>query len=369
NMDRDKLKPHAFDLDEKNGLVKIAYPNILFELDNIPQILSSVAGNIYGMKSLQNLRVLDIHFPKKMVKAYEGPEFGIVGVRKVLGVQDRPLVGTIVKPKVGLKTREHAKVAYDAWTGGCDIVKDDENLTSQKFNPFEERVVETLAARDKAESETGEKKVYMANITAEVDVMLERLDYIRSNGGRYAMIDVVTLGFSAVQTVRKHNKGLVLHAHRAMHGALTRNKKMGITMLTLAKLYRLCGVDQLHVGTAVGKMEGGKKKVSNIADSIVKDKVDEEEDVLSQKWFGMKPVFPVASGGMHPGLVSELMEFMGKDVIIQAGGGIHGHPEGTRIGATAMRQAVDATLKGITLEEYSKTHKELSGAVKLWGRK
>ena len=196
NLDRDALRPHGFGLEEDRGLARIAYPNELFELDNIPQVLSSIAGNIYGMKVIQNLRVLDIHFPKEMISAHKGPLKGVQGVRDVLGVHDRPLVGTIVKPKVGLKTKDHAKVAYDAWRGGCDIVKDDENLSSQIFNQFEDRVVETLAARDKAEDETGEKKVYMANITAETDVMLERLDYVVENGGRYCMIDVITLGFA-----------------------------------------------------------------------------------------------------------------------------------------------------------------------------
>jgi len=366
-MDAQGLKPHAFDLDENAGTFKIAYPLDLFEPDNIPQVLSSVAGNIYGMKAIENLRVIDIHMPKAMIKSLPGPEFGIDGVRGVLGVTDRPLVGTIVKPKVGLPYKEHARIAYESWAGGCDIVKDDENLTSQPFNPFKERVVETLAARDRAESETGEKKVYMANITAETDTMLERLDFIAENSGRYCMIDVITLGFSAVQTVRAHNRSLVLHAHRAMHGALTRNKKMGITMLALAKLYRAMGCDQLHIGTAVGKMEGGPEEVVAIRDSIVKDEIEGQGTILNQSWHGMKPVFPVCSGGMHPGLIDDLMGIMGQDIIIQLGGGIHGHPRGTTPGAMATRQAVDAVLAGKTLPEYGNDHKELAEALDTWG--
>ena len=225
-----------------------------------------------------------------------------------------------------------------------------------------------MAKRDQAESETGEKKVYMANITAETDTMLDRLDYIKDAGGRYAMIDVVTLGFSAVQTVRKHNKSLVLHAHRAMHGALTRNSKMGITMLALAKLYRAMGVDQLHIGTAVGKMEGAAAEVQAIRDSITCDTIPDTECRLGQSWNGMKQVFPVCSGGLHPGHIARLIELMGKDIIIQLGGGIHGHPGGTSSGAMAARQAVDAVTEGMTLDEKAKSAKELQQAIELWGQ-
>lgn len=366
-IDSKRLSPHAFDLNEESGLFRVAYPLDLFEPDNIPQVLSSIAGNIYGMKAIDNLRVLDIHMPPAMVRTLEGPEFGIEGIRRILGVQDRPLVGTIVKPKVGLNEERHSRVAYEAWVGGCDIVKDDENLTSQPFNRFEKRVDLTLEKRDKAESETGEVKVYMPNITAETDKMLERLDYVKSQGGKYAMIDVVTLGFAAVQTVRKNNKSLVLHAHRAMHGALTRNPRMGITMLALAKLYRFAGADQLHIGTAVGKMEGAKDEVKSIRDAITQDEIPDSKGLLSQSWGGMKPVFPVCSGGLHPGLIDGLMQIMGKDIIIQLGGGIHGHPQGTLLGSTAARQAVDAIMEGVSLKEKAKTARELSQALDVWG--
>ncbi|MFH1402773.1 MAG: type III ribulose-bisphosphate carboxylase [Candidatus Altiarchaeota archaeon] len=365
---RENLQPHVYWMDEKKGLAKIAYPLELFEPSNVPQIMSSIAGNIYGMKAIENLRLLDIGFPRAVLKAHKGPHFGVSGVREVLEVSERPLVGTIVKPKVGLDSQQHADVAYGSWLGGCDIVKDDENLTDQPFNRFEDRVIKTLEARDKAYSETGEQKVYMANITAETSEMIRRMEFIKDHGGRYAMIDVVTLGFSAVQTVRMHEIGLVLHAHRAMHAALTRNKSHGITMLALAKIYRMIGVDQLHIGTAVGKMEGPMREVMAIRDAIVEDDVRMDEFVLPQKWYGMKPVFPVSSGGMHAGIVPPLMDFMGKDVIIQAGGGVHGHPDGTVAGAKSMRQAVDAVLEGVSLEDYARDHEELRKALKKFGK-
>lgn len=320
----------------------------------MPNILSSVAGNVFGLKALKNLRLNDVELPAELLKSFKGPGFGIEGIRKLLKVPERPLVGTIIKPKLGLKTADHARVAYEAWAGGCDIVKDDENLSSQRFNPFEERIVKTLESRDQAQSETGERKVYMANVTAETETMLKRAEYVLDHGGEYIMIDILTCGFSALQTLRDQNLKLVIHAHRAGHAAFTKNPKHGIAMRPIAKVARIIGVDQLHVGTVVGKM------------SETKDEVLENIDALKSEMSGLKPVMPVASGGLHPRLVPALMETFGKDFVIQAGGGIHGHTDGTRAGATAMRQAVDATLKGIALEEYAKTHKELKSAIELW---
>jgi ribulose-bisphosphate carboxylase large chain len=338
----------------KGNVAKIAYPIELFEEGNMPNILSSVAGNVFGLKALKNLRLNDVELPAELLKSFKGPRFGIEGIRRLLKVPERPLVGTIIKPKLGLKTADHARVAYEAWAGGCDIVKDDENLSSQRFNPFEERIVKTLERRDRAEEETGERKVYMANVTAETETMLKRAEYVLDHGGEYLMVDILTCGFSALQTLRDQNYKLVIHAHRAGHAAFTKNPKHGIAMRAIAKVARIIGVDQLHVGTVVGKM------------SETKEEVLENIDALKTKMDGLKPVMPVASGGLHPRLVPALIETFGNDFIIQAGGGIHGHTDGTMAGATAMRQAVNATMKGITLEEYAKTHKELKRAIELW---
>ena len=347
-----KLAACVFSME--GNMAKIAYPIELFEQGNMPNILSSVAGNVFGLKALKNLRLNDIELPAKLVKGFKGPKFGIQGVRSLLKVPERPLVGTIIKPKLGLKTKDHAKVAHEAWAGGCDVVKDDENLSSQRFNPFEERIVKTLEGRDRAEEETGERKVYMANITAETETMLKRAEYVLDHGGRYVMVDILTCGWSALQTLRDQNFKLVIHAHRAGHAAFTKNPKHGIAMRAVAKVARVIGVDQLHVGTIVGKM------------SETKTEVLENIDALKTEMAGLKPVLPVASGGLHPKLVPALMKYFGRDFVIQAGGGIHGHPDGTFAGATAMRQAVDATMQGKTLEAYAETHKELKVALKLW---
>ena len=346
------LAAHVFSI--KGSIVKIAYPIELFESGNMPNILSSVAGNVFGLKALRNLRLLDIEVPKELIESFRGPKFGIKGIRKLLKVPKRPLVGTIIKPKLGLKTVDHAKVAYEAWTGGCDIVKDDENLSSQAFNPFEERVVKTLAMRDKAESETGEQKVYMVNITAETETMLKRAEFVLAHGGEYIMVDILTCGWSALQTLRNRDFKLVIHAHRAGHAAFTKNPKHGISMQSIAKVARIIGVDQLHVGTVVGKMFESKQEVL------------ENVEACKMPMAELKTVLPVASGGLYPRLVPALMETFGNDLVIQAGGGIHGHKNGTFAGAKAMREAVQATLDGKPLEEYASTHRELGVALKIW---
>ncbi len=359
-----RLRPAVFEI--KNNAVKISYPVELFEKGNIPEMLSSVAGNIFGMKIVKNLRLEDISLPESLVRSFPGPRFGIEGIRRTLKVRHRPLVGTIIKPKVGLNEKQHAKVAYDAWLGGCDIVKDDENLTSQGFNSFEKRIRETLRLRDKAEAETGERKAYMANVTAETLEMLRRAKFIRKQGGEYAMIDIVTSGWAALQTLRNQDLGLIIHAHRAGHAAFTRGKT-GVSMLVIAKLARLAGVDQLHIGTAsVGKMESSAEEVMDIEEGIESSFVNEKRRVLEQSWHGMKPVLAVASGGLHPGLIPDVIAKMGMNIVLQFGGGIHGHPKGTTAGAKAVRQALEAALNNMPLKEYAKNHQELRQALSNW---
>jgi len=360
------LTPKVYYLDEKNKRARIAYPLELFELGNLPEIMSSIGGNIYGMKSAKGLRWEDVNIPEKMLKSFKGPQFGIRGLRKYLKIYNRPLVGTIVKPKVGLISKEHAKVAYESWLGGCDIVKDDENLTSQNFNKFKKRFLLTINACKKAEKETREKKVYLINCTAETEEMLRRIKFVEKNGGNYIMLDILTLGWGALQTARNHTK-LPIHAHRAGHAMFDRNPEHGMSMEIIAQLARMIGVDTLHIGTAYGKMSGGKKEVLHIEQEIESDFTKQTKENLSQKWFGVKPVFGVASGGVYPGIIPHIINFMGVDVVLQAGGGVHGHPDGTIAGAKAMRQAVDAVIKKIPLKEYAKTHEELRKALERWG--
>lgn len=169
----EKLNAKVFSI--HRNLVRIAYPSELFEKGNAPNILSSIAGNIFGMKVVKEIRLEDVSFPKSILQGFKGPEFGIRGIREILKVRNRPLLGTIVKPKLGLNPKEHAHSCYESWIGGCDLTKDDENLSSQKFNNFEKRLVKTLEMKDKAEQETGEKKGYLVNVPASKFLMLPSL--------------------------------------------------------------------------------------------------------------------------------------------------------------------------------------------------
>lgn len=181
------------------------------------------------------------------------------------------------------------------------------------------------------------------------------------------MIDVVTCGTASVQTMRDEcsDLGLAIHAHRAMHAAFDRNPKHGLTMYFLAKLMRLIGVDEIHSGTAIGKLVGTKKEVTGIA-SVLRDSQIKSGDMLSQDWGKIKPTLPVSSGGLHPGLIPSVMKILGNDCALLVSGGIHGHPKGTRAGARAVMQAIEATMEGIDLNEFAKKNIELKQALGKW---
>jgi len=370
------LKPHVYKLDKKNKLVYIAYPIKLFEVGNMAGILSSVCGNVLGMKFLDGLRICDIKFPKEIVKAYPGPYHGVKGVRKMYKTKDRPFTGTIIKPKVGLTSKQHAKVGYDAWMGICDhkgldIVKDDENLVSLTFNTFKDRARLTVKAKKIAEKLTGKRKMWLANIThSDFEEMMRRDKLLRDLGNEVTMIDVVTLGFSAVHSYRLKNTKQIIHAHRAMHGALTREPGFSISMLILAKVYRMLGVDLLHVGTAgTGKMDGGALETKLLVEALQTDKTPAhpKHETLGQDWYGVKPVVAVASGGLFPGAIPKVVKEMGYDIICQMGGGCHGHPDGTKGGATAIVEAVESVMAKKPIRQYAKDHEMIRKALELWG--
>ena len=354
----------------RGNFVKVAYPIDIWEPGNVPQLLSGIAGNIFGMKALENLRLVDVSLPVQYVKHFRGPEFGIEGIRRTLKVRKRPITGAVAKPKIGWSADEHANIAYETWIGGFDLVKDDENLTSTQFNNFEQRVRLCSKMRDRAEKNSGERKSALINITGETRQMIKRAKLLHDFGFEYAMIDVVTVGMSALQTLREvcHDYKIAIHAHRAMHASFDRNPRHGLSMLFLAKLCRLIGVDQLHIGTVVGKLVGTRHEILDIKDEIVRNCVkDKKSRMLDQNWHGLKPVFPVSSGGIHPGIIPDVLKIMGTDIVLLVSGGIHGDPNGTRDGARAAMQSIEATMKNVSLYEYAKTHAELRSALEKWG--
>jgi len=348
------LSATAFDID--GSRVQVAYPDELFEDGNMAQVLSCIAGNIMGMKAVERIRLLDCEWPEPLATTFPGPQFGTSVRNDIFDAGDRPITATVPKPKVGLSTDQHAEIGYEAWTGGIDLLKDDENLTDQAFNPFHDRLTESLAQRDRAEEETGEPKSYLVNITADANTMLDRADAVAEQGCEYVMVDVVTTGWGAVQAVRERCEelGLAIHAHRAMHAAFDRVENHGVSMRVLAQISRLVGVDHIHTGTAdLGKLEN--EDTEGINEWLYSDR------------YGMNDVLPMASGGLHPGLVPELMDRVGTNVGIQAGGGVHGHPDGTHAGAKALRQSIDATMDGVPVAEYAEDHPELATALEKWG--
>lgn len=361
----EKIKARAFEL--KGKYVKIAYPIDLWEPGNAPQLLSGIAGNIFGMKALRNLRLIDTSFPRRYIKYFKGPNHGIEGIRSLLKIKERPITGAVPKPKIGFSAAEHAGIAYETWMGGFDLVKDDENLTTTSFNRFEDRLSKMAKLRDKAEKETGDCKDALLNITGETREMIRKAKLLHDAGWRFAMIDVVTCGAASVQTMRDEcgDLGIAIHAHRAMHAAFDRNPRHGLTMYFLAKLMRLIGVDEIHSGTAIGKLVGSKKEVKSIA-NVLRDPNIEAGDMLSQDWGPIKPALPVSSGGLHPGLIPSVMSILGNDCTLLVSGGIHGHPKGTRAGAKAAMQAIEATMEGIDLDEFAKKNKELKQALGKW---
>lgn len=367
-----KVKAYAYRYGD--NLVKVAYPGLVFEKGSVAGMMSGIGGNIFGMKAVANLKLLDAELPAECLRHFGGPNFGSDLIRKIFKRKSGPITAVVPKPKIGYTAREHAeKVGYAIWKGGMDCLKDDENLTDQKFNRFADRVKWVAKFRDKAQKETGEVKEAFLNVTApDLKELERRVKIVHDHGFRYFMLDVVVSGFTAVQTARElaHDYKMAIHGHRAMHSMMTRNPKHGVSMLFLAKLMRLIGIDQLHIGTVIGKLEGPQSEITAMKEMITSRTVKEIEGLrMPQEWGKIKPMLPVASGGLHPGLIPELLDIYGTtELVLQIGGGTQGHPMGIEAGARAVTQAIEAYKAGVELEEYAKKHRELAAALEKWGR-
>lgn len=349
----EELAAEVVDTDAQAGTARIAFPLEILEPDNLPGLFAIVAGNLFGLGSLTRCRWIDVDFPDKFVAHYPGPRFGIDGIRRAVGTSGdgRPHVGTIVKPKVGLDPKQTAEVAAEAARGGLDLIKDDETLTDQAFCPLDERARRVLDALETVRDETGHTTLYAVNITSSAAEIVERWERVRDAGANCVMIDVLTSGFDALRRLRQACD-VPIHVHRTMHGALTRSPDWGIDMRVLCRLTRLCGGDQLHIGSASGKM-GRPERLDGLLEAT------------RGEWRGLKPVLPVSSGGLHPASVAAEVAAFGSDVVLQAGGGIHGHPGGTRAGAHAMRRAAEVVHGGGRLEDDS--DEALQAALEKWG--
>jgi len=362
----------------------VAYDMDLFEEGSITNLTSSVIGNVFGFKPLTALRLEDMRIPVAYVKTFHGPPHGTVMEREYLNKYGRPILGATVKPKLGLSARNYGRVVYEALKGGLDFTKDDENINSQPFMRWRDRYLFAMEGVNKAMAETGEIKGHYLNVTAgTIEEMYERADFAKEIGSIIVMMDL-TVGFSAMQSMSNWARanGVLLHLHRAGHATYTRQKTHGVSFRVLAKWCRLIGVDHMHAGTVVGKLEGDPAITRGYYDTLRDEHIPTNPAngiFFDQHWASLPGVMPVASGGIHAGQMHQLLNLFDDDVVLQFGGGTIGHPLGISAGAEANRVALEAVVKarnegrdllkegGDVLIETAKTCKPLEVALDTWG--
>src|SRR5256885_3750096 len=361
----------------------IAYDLDLFEEGSIANLTSSIIGNVFGFKALKSLRLEDMRIPPHYVKTFQGPPHGIVMEREYLDKYGRPLLGATTKPKLGLSARNYGRVVFEALRGGLDFVKDDENINSQPFMRWRDRFLYCMEAVNKASAETGEIKPHSLNVTAAtMEDMYERAEFAKEIGSVIIMIDL-TIGYTAIQSMAKWARAnsMILHLHRAGYATYARQKNHGVNFRVLAKWMRLAGVDHIHAGTVVGKLEGDPNMIRGYYDTLRLIKVEKNPQrgiYFDQDWGSMPGVMPVASGGIHAGQMHDLLYYLGEDVVLQFGGGTIGHPMGIAAGATANRVALEAMIKARNegrdyfaegpeiLERAARGCPELAAALEVW---
>src|SRR5690349_21320521 len=327
----------------------IAYDIELFEPDSIVNLSASIIGNVFGFKPLKALRLEDMRLSISYVKTFHGPATGIVVERERLDKFGRPLLGATVKPKLGLSGRNYGRVVYEALKGGLDFTKDDENINSQNFMHWRDRFLYCMEGVNRAQAMTGEVKGTYLNVSAgDMEQIYERAEFAKELGSTIIMIDLV-IGYSAIQSIAKwaRRNDMILHLHRAGHSTYTRQKMHGVSFRVIAKWMRLAGVDHIHAGTVVGKLEGDPATTRGYYDICREDynpTTLEHGVFFDQNWASLNKMMPVASGGIHAGQMHQLLDHLGEDVILQFGGGTIGHPKGIEAGATANRVALEAMI-------------------------
>ncbi|ATN35749.1 ribulose-bisphosphate carboxylase large subunit [Rhizobium sp. ACO-34A] len=325
----------------------VAYDLILFEEGSIANLTASIIGNVFSFKPLKAARLEDMRLPVAYIKTYKGPPTGIVVERERLDKFGKPLLGATTKPKLGLSGKNYGRVVYEGLKGGLDFMKDDENINSQPFMHWRDRFLYCMEAVNHASAVTGEIKGHYLNVTAgTMEEMYRRAEFAKELGSVIVMVDLI-IGWTAIQSMSEwcRQNDMILHMHRAGHGTYTRQKNHGISFRVIAKWLRLAGVDHLHAGTAVGKLEGDPPTVQGYYNVCreMKNEVDLPRGLFfEQDWADLKKVMPVASGGIHAGQMHQLLDLFGDDVVLQFGGGTIGHPMGIQAGATANRVALEA---------------------------
>ncbi|MCR4428696.1 MAG: RuBisCO large subunit C-terminal-like domain-containing protein [Caldiserica bacterium] len=339
--------------DFRHFLIKIAFPLVNFGAQ-FPMLLTTVVGNI---SSAGKIKLVDLEFPLDFLKSMPGPKFGIQGIRDLLGVYDRPLLNNMIKPCTGFPPEVGAKLFYEVASGGVDIVKDDELLANPPFNPIEKRVKSYMEMAKRVYEETGNKVLYTVNITDEPDKLIENAYKAIEAGANALMINFLTAGFSSLKALAENKDiNVPILGHPDFGGAISSSPWHGIgSPLLLGKFPRIAGADLIILLSPYGKFP------------VLRDRYLQTARAMTSPLETIKQTFPMPAGGMYPGIVEATLKDLGTDCIISAGGAIHGHPMGPRAGAKALRQAIEAYMNGIPIEEAGKEHPELNSALKAWG--
>ena len=338
----------------RRGRIVISFPLHNFG-PSLPSLLATVAGNLYELQELSGIRLVELELPQAFAERYPGPAFGIAGTRKLAQVHDRPLIGTIVKPSIGLSTEALCKLVRDLASAGLDFIKDDELHADPPYAPLAQRIAAVMPEIKRVADATGKQAMYAFNITGDVEHMLRGHDLVKKQGGTCVMININSVGFAALAHVRRHCE-LPIHGHRANFGAMARHPLLGIGFTAYQKLCRLAGVDHLHVGGFNSKFYETNEEVAH---SI--------NDCLTPMFADYR-VMPAISSAQWAGSALPIYAATGTvDVIHLAGGGIIAHPGGTAAGVRSMQQGWEAALAGATLEGYAKSHPELRAAIEKFG--
>ncbi len=366
----------VYEADESKELMKIAYPIELFDRNIIDgkamlaSFLTLTVGNNQGMGDIDYAKMLDFHLPPDYLSLYDGPSMGIRHMWRTLGRPETDggmIVGTIIKPKLGLRPKPFAEACRQFWLAG-DFVKNDEPQGNQPFAPFKDTMAAVADAMRRAQDESGQPKLFSANITADDPAeMVARGEFIMETFGEFAshvafLVDGFVAGPTSVTTARRNFPGQFLHYHRAGHGAITSmQSQRGYTAFVHLKMARLSGASGIHTGTmGFGKMEGDPSD-KLIAYMLERDSAD--GPFYHQEWGGMMPTAPIISGGMNALRLPGFFQNLGHANFIQtSGGGAFGHKDGPVAGAKSLRQSYESWTKGVDLADYAKDHPELAGA-------
>lgn len=329
-------------------------------LDNIgaslPNLLATIAGNLFELQQVSGLRITDLRLPRAFAQACPGPAFGIIGTRRLAGVPTGPLIGTIIKPSVGLDAGQTAAEVKKLVDGGIDFIKDDELQADGTYCPFDARVAAVMRVVNDAAQRTGKKTMVAFNLTGDLDEMKRRHDHVVAHGGTCIMVSLNSIGLVGLRELRRHAK-LPIHAHRNGWGYLSRSPALGWDYAPWQQIWRLAGADHLHVNGLANKFSEDDASVVAAAKAVLKPMWP---DAPMQ-------AMPVFSSG-QTGLVAArtYAAVGGTDLIFAAGGGIFGHPHGVAAGVTALRQSWDAAVAGVELVDHARHHDELAAALSFW---